>query len=92
MVWFIYVCVDDVETSVKRIKQRAYQGGHSGSEDTISEIRSKSLANLPRVLDKLGMTIDFLDVYDNSEHRTPPHLLVSFEGRNVTYLYGHMPA
>jgi predicted ABC-type ATPase len=46
-VFFRYVCVDSVGTSIKRVTQRAYQGGHRGSEDTVREIRLKSLANLP---------------------------------------------
>jgi predicted ABC-type ATPase len=91
VVMLIYVCVDNIGTSVNRITQRAYQGGHSGSEDTIRDIRKKSLANFLCTLDELGKTIDSLDVYDNSAHRMPPRLIVSFKGRKVTYLNGYIP-
>lgn len=89
-VWFIYVCVDDVQTAIRRVAQRAYLGGHSGSEGTVREIYLKSLVNFPLALHELARTIDFLDIYDNSIHRVPPRLLVSFEGRRVTYVGGNL--
>lgn len=91
-VMFRYVCVDSIGTSVKRVTQRAYQGGHSGSEDTIRDIRAKSIANLSRVLDELGKTVDLLNVYDNSEHGTAPKLIASFQGRKITFLAPELPA
>jgi predicted ABC-type ATPase len=91
-VMFRYVCVDSIGTSVKRVTQRAYQGGHSGSEDTVRDIRAKSLGNFPRVLDELGKTVDLLNVYDNSEHETAPKLIASFQGREITFLAANLPA
>jgi predicted ABC-type ATPase len=90
-VQFTYVCVDSVSTSVKRVTQRAYQGGHSGSEDTVRDILAKSLANFPRVLHELGKTIDILDIYDNSAFGTPPKLIATFQGREVTFLDPQIP-
>jgi predicted ABC-type ATPase len=89
---FNYVCVDKLDTSVKRVTQRAYMGGHSGSGDTIREIRSKSLNNFLHAFDELGRTIDFLDVYDNSAHEAPPQLVASFLGREITFLSSDLPA
>lgn len=63
---FIYVCVDSSETSIKRDTQRAYQGGHSGSEDTVRDIRAKSLTNLLRAFNNLSTSIDLCDINDNS--------------------------
>ncbi len=83
---FIYVCVDRLDTSVRRVKIRAHMGGHSGSEDTVLDIRAKSLANFPRALDELGRSIDFLEVYDNSIHGTPPKLVASFQSREISFL------
>jgi predicted ABC-type ATPase len=90
-VQFTYVCVDSVSTSVKRVTQRAYQGGHSGSEDTVRDIRAKSLANLPRVLHELGKTIDILDIYDNSAFGIPPKLIASFQAREIVFLDPQIP-
>jgi predicted ABC-type ATPase len=45
---FTYVCVADAGMSIRRVTQRAYQGGHSGSEETVLDIRTKSLANFAR--------------------------------------------
>ena len=70
-----YICVDSIGTSVKRIKQRAFMGGHSGSEETVQEIRSRSLSNLRRAFDELGETIDLFDIYDNSVFGMPPKLM-----------------
>jgi predicted ABC-type ATPase len=89
---FTYVCVDRLDTSIKRVKQRAYMGGHSGSEDTIQDIRIKSLANLQCAFDELGKTIDLFDIFDNSAHGMPPKLIASFLGREITFLAADLPA
>src|ERR1035438_6924882 len=67
---FTYVCVDSISKSIDRVANRADIGGHSGSEDTVRNIRSTSLGNLPRVLDELGKTVDFLNLYDNSDRKS----------------------
>jgi predicted ABC-type ATPase len=67
-------------------------GGHSGSEDTVRDIRSKSLGNFPRVLEELGKTIDLLDIYDNSAFEMKPKLIASFLGREITFLASELPA
>jgi len=89
---FNYVCVDRLDKSIDRVANRADLGGHSGSEDTVRDIRTKSLGNLLRVLDELGKTIDLLDVYDNSAHKTTPKLIASFLGRNIIFLESELPA
>ncbi|MGA3264338.1 MAG: hypothetical protein ABSC47_09880 [Terracidiphilus sp.] len=92
VVRFRYVCVDCIDTAIDRVANRADLGGHSGSEDTVREIRSKSLGNLARVLDELGKTIDLVDLYDNSAFGMPPKLIASFLGRAITFLESELPA
>ncbi len=92
VVRFRFVCVDSVATSIDRVANRADLGGHSGSEDTIREIRSTSLANLQRALDELGKTIDLFDLYDNSVFGLPPRRIASFIGREITFLESELPA
>jgi predicted ABC-type ATPase len=89
---FTYVCVDSISKSIDRVANRADIGGHSGSEDTVRNIRSTSLGNLPRVLDELGKTVDFLNLYDNSAFGMPPKLIASFLGRDITFLAPELPA
>jgi predicted ABC-type ATPase len=89
---FTYICVDSIDTSVKRVKQRAFMGGHSASEDTVQDIRSKSLFNLRRAFDELGTNIDAFELYDNSALGMPPKLIASFVGREITLLASKLPA
>jgi predicted ABC-type ATPase len=89
---FTYVCVDDLDKAIDRVAGRAFLGGHSGSEDTVRDIRSKSLGNFRRVLDELGKTIDLLDIYDNSAFEMKPKLIASFLGREITFLASELPA
>jgi predicted ABC-type ATPase len=91
-VQFRYVSVDSIATSIDRVANRADLGGHSGSEDTVREIRSNSLGNLPRVLDELGKTVGFLNLYDNSVFGAAPRLIASFLGREITFLAPELPA
>ena len=67
-------------------------GGHSGSEETVQDIRTKSLANLQRAFEELGRTIDLFDLYDNSAFGIPPKLIASFLGREITLLASELPA
>ena len=89
---FTYVCVDSLDKAIERVAGRAFLGGHSGSEDTVRDIRSKSFGNVPRVLDELGKTTDFLNLYDNSVFGAPPKLVASFMGREIAFLASELPA
>jgi len=92
VVRFRYVCVDSLDKAIDRVAGRATLGGHSGSEDTVRDIRSKSLVNLRRAFDELGETIDLFDLYDNSALGMPPKLIASFLGREITFLAAELPA
>ena len=89
---FTYVCVDGLNKAIDRVAGRAFLGGHSGSEDTVRDIRLKSLGNFPRVLDELGKTVDLLDLYDNSAFKKTPKLIASFLGREIIFLEAKLPA
>lgn len=89
---FRYVAVKSVVLAIDRVANRADLGGHSGSEDTVRDIRSKSFGNLPRVFAELGKSIDVFDIYDNSEFGLSPNLVASFLGREVTFLVSELPA
>jgi predicted ABC-type ATPase len=89
---FIYICVDSIGTSVKRVKQRAFMGGHSASEETVQDIRSKSLFNLRRAFEELGKIIDAFEIYDNSVFEMTPKLIASFLGREINFLASDLPA
>jgi predicted ABC-type ATPase len=89
---FTYVCVDRLDKSIDRVAGRATLGGHSASEDTVRDIRSKSLANLQCTFDELGKTIDLFDLYDNSAFGMPPKRIASFLGREITFLAPELPA
>jgi predicted ABC-type ATPase len=91
LVRFVYVCVNNVGTSIKRVVQRSYQGGHSGSEDTILDIRLRSLGNLLRVFDEMGKTIDLLDIFDNSALDARPRIIASIQGREIAFLDLQIP-
>jgi len=49
------------------------------------------LGNFRRVLDELGKTIDLLDLYDNSAHKTTPKLIASLVGREIIFLAPELP-
>jgi|CZKF01.1.fsa_nt_gi predicted ABC-type ATPase len=89
---FTYVCVDGLDKAIDRVAGRATLGGHSGSEDTVRDIRSKSLGNFPRVLDELGKTVYILDIYDNSAFEMTPKLIASFLRREIIFLASELPA
>lgn len=89
---FSYVCVNNIDTLIDRVAGRAVLGGHSASEETIREIRAKSLGNLPRVLKELGKTIDLLNLYDNSVFGISPKRIASFQGRAIVFIVAELPA
>ena len=58
----IYVGVDNVQTSIKRVAQRVAQGGHNVPEEDIRRRYARSLANLPAALRQADRTT----IFDNS--------------------------
>lgn len=62
LVFLIYVGVDNVETSIKRVAQRVAEGGHNVPEEDIRRRYARSLANLPVALEQADRTL----IFDNS--------------------------
>lgn len=58
----VYICVDNPERSIQRVRERVAQGGHDVPDDDIRRRYKRSLLNLPRVL----KVVDQAVVYDNS--------------------------
>ena len=57
-----YVAIEDAETNVERIANRAERGGHAASPTRIREIGEASLKNFPRAIREF----DRVRAYDNS--------------------------
>jgi predicted ABC-type ATPase len=59
----VYVCVDNPEVSVQRVRERAALGGHSVPEADIRRRFERSLLNLRKVLPFMSRAL----LYDNSK-------------------------
>jgi hypothetical protein len=46
---------------------------------------------LRQAFDDLGNSIDLFDLYDNSAFGTPPKVVASFVGREITFLADELP-
>jgi predicted ABC-type ATPase len=58
----IYVGIDNVETSIKRVAQRVAEGGHNVPEEDIRRRYARSLINLPVALQQADRAL----IFDNS--------------------------
>jgi len=89
-----FVTPGSVEECVRRIKARAYRGGHSASEELVREIYQKSTRNLLTALDFQASGMDRVEIYDNSanlaEERDVQRILGIRQGR-ATYLAQDIP-
>jgi predicted ABC-type ATPase len=90
-----FVTPGSVEECVRRIKARAYRGGHSASETLVREIFQKSTRNLLAALDFHSSGMDRVEIYDNSvnlaNQRDVRRIISIREGR-ATYLANGVPA
>jgi predicted ABC-type ATPase len=62
-VHLVYVCVDNPEISIQRVRERAARGGHSVPDADIRRRFGRSLLNLRRLLPLVSRAL----MYDNSE-------------------------
>ena len=89
-----FVTPGSVEECVRRIKARAYRGGHSASETLVREIFHKSTRNLLAALDFHSSGMDRVEVYDNSvnlaDQRDMSRIMSIREGL-ATYLARKVP-
>jgi predicted ABC-type ATPase len=88
-----FVTTGDVEESIRRIKARAYRGGHSASEGVVRDIYEKSMRNLVTAMD-YESGIDYVDIYDNRANladQVGVEPLMSVRNGQVTYLAEDVP-
>ena len=73
-----YVALNSVEESIRRVRVRSEQGGHSAPPERIREIYQFSLRNLPQALREF----DNVTVYDNSDSTAgaPSRVFLTVEG------------
>jgi predicted ABC-type ATPase len=82
-----YLALHDFSMHIERVKSRADAGGHSASEATLREIYLRSLANLPKAVDRM----DDLWAYDNSAAGGPPRLVLQSEKGVIRFLADDVP-
>jgi predicted ABC-type ATPase len=93
---FLYfVTPGNVEECVRRIKARAYRGGHSASESLVRDIYEKSTRNLLTALDFEKDGMDRVDIYDNSANlalQKNMRRIMSLRQGHPTYLATDVPS
>jgi len=62
IVELVYVCVDNPERSIKRVRERAAKGGHYVPDEDVRRRYERSLQNLPEVLRRTHKAL----VFENS--------------------------
>jgi predicted ABC-type ATPase len=62
IVKLVYICVDNPERSIKRVRERAAKGGHFVPDEDVRRRYERSLQNLPEVLRRAHSAV----VYENS--------------------------
>jgi predicted ABC-type ATPase len=90
-----YVASGSVEECIKRIKARAYRGGHSASESVVRDIFQKSLHHLVTARDFGDGGINRVEIYDNSanlaDEKNVQRIMSMRQGR-VTSLASNVPS
>ncbi|MCM2374422.1 zeta toxin family protein [Aporhodopirellula aestuarii] len=76
----IFIRVDRVEESIRRVAMRASQGGHDVPDEKLKARFERTKANLQRAIDRLPDVM----IYDNSDLDQPYRLVEVYEyGRRV---------
>jgi len=89
-----FVTTGSVEESIRRIKARAYRGGHSASERVVRQIYEKSMGHLATALDHKSSGFDTVDIYDNSANFAEQKVVqpvLSYRDGEPTYLTEQVP-
>ena len=82
----VYVCLDDAERNIERVKERVSRGGHDVPDEDVRRRYQRSLQNLPAALRLAHQGV----VYDNSLSE-PQKVLETREGV-ITWRSAHEPA
>ena len=76
----IFIRIDGVETSKRRVSMRVLQGGHDVPDEKLEQRFSRTLANLDRAIKDLPLVV----VFDNSDLGHPYRLEAVYqEGRKA---------
>ncbi|MES1260932.1 MAG: hypothetical protein ABUS49_04280, partial [Acidobacteriota bacterium] len=65
-----YICLDNPERSIQRVRERVAQGGHDVPDSDVRRLYARSLANAPQVLRSVHQGL----VFDNSGAEPRPVL------------------
>jgi len=87
-----YVIPGTVDECVRRIMERSYRGGHSGSERLVREIYEKSTKNLVKALDFEESAVEILRIYDNSRLGESVREVLSFRRGRPQFIANEIPA
>jgi predicted ABC-type ATPase len=71
----VYICVDNPELNIRRVRERVSHGGHDVPDDDVRRPYTRSLANIPEVLKIANRGF----VFDNSLNE-PRKMLETREG------------
>jgi predicted ABC-type ATPase len=82
----VYVCLDNPERSIQRVRERVAQGGHDVPDSDIRRRYNRSLLNLPAALRLVHQAV----VYDNSE--AEPRKVLETQVGNVVWRTNSEPA
>lgn len=82
-----YLALSGFELHLRRVKARAFAGGHSAPESVLRGIYEASLSNLSQAIRQM----DTIWIYDNSSWGGEPTLLLQAETGQITFEADHLP-
>ncbi len=83
-----YVALEDPETNVERIANRAERGGHSATPSRIREVREAGLKNFPKAVREF----DRVRAYDNTRWAERPRLVFHARDGKARYVAEKFPS
>ncbi len=83
-----YVALESFEMHARRVKMRAFRGGHSASETLLRGIWQQSMSNLGRAI----LETDQIEVYDNSLWGVLPTILLEARQGEIIFQNERLPA
>jgi predicted ABC-type ATPase len=75
----VYICLDNPERCIRRVQERAAQGGHDVADADVRRRYVRSLTNLPKVLHFVTQAV----VYDNSGPE--PQRMIEVQDGTITW-------
>ena len=87
VVEMFYLALVDFPMHMRRVKGRAFAGGHSASDSMLRRIYESSLGKLTLAVNE----VDELQVYDNSELEAEPRLVMESRDGQIVFLADNPP-